>query len=130
MNLFNYSHHELQKKVIDKEDWGSYLIVDNFLGSDLFDLLVSDLDRIKEAKKDIFSDEESVRAWDKKIPKGKHYIIGGKGTEIDRFNKADDSADRRHELLVEEIDQLKEQVSQLREKISFLQGRINGKSVQ
>jgi len=49
---------------------------------------------------------------------------------IDRFNKADDSADRRHELLVEEIDQLKEQVSQLREKISFLQGRINGKSVQ
>ena len=47
---------------------------------------------------------------------------------IDRFNKIDETADRRHELVINEIDQLKEQVSLLREKISFLQGRINGKT--
>lgn len=49
---------------------------------------------------------------------------------IERFNKADETADRRHENVIEKIDELEGQVSQLREKISFLQGRINGKNVQ
>ena len=50
------------------------------------------------------------------------------GKLIDRHNKADLSADRRHEAVCEKIDELEAEVSSLKEKIAFLQGRINGNS--
>ena len=47
---------------------------------------------------------------------------------IERHNQSDTHADRRHEQIVEKVDELEGQISQLREKVSFLQGRINGKT--
>ena len=47
---------------------------------------------------------------------------------IERHNQSDTHADRRHEQIVEKVDELEGQISQLREKVSLLQGRINGKT--
>ena len=46
---------------------------------------------------------------------------------IDRFNRSDESADRRFEALVEKFEHLESEVARLREKASYLTGRINSR---
>ena len=44
---------------------------------------------------------------------------------IDRLNRLDDAAERRHNAMIEKTDELEKTVGTLSEKISFLQGRVN-----
>ena len=44
---------------------------------------------------------------------------------IDRLNRLDDAAERRHNAMIEKTDELEKTVGALSEKISFLQGRVN-----
>jgi hypothetical protein len=44
---------------------------------------------------------------------------------IDRLNRLDDAAERRHNATIEKTDELEKTVGALSEKISFLQGRVN-----
>ena len=46
---------------------------------------------------------------------------------IDCFNRSDESAERRYELLVEKFDRLESEVADLREKASYLAGRLNSR---
>ena len=47
---------------------------------------------------------------------------------IDRMNRSDDAAERRHNAMIDKTDELEKSVGLLSEKISFLQGRINSSS--
>ena len=44
---------------------------------------------------------------------------------IDRLNRLDGAAERRHNAMIEKTDELEKTVGTLSEKISFLQGRVN-----
>ena len=44
---------------------------------------------------------------------------------IDRLNRLDDAAERRHNAMIEKTDELEKTDGTLSEKISFLQGRVN-----
>ena len=46
---------------------------------------------------------------------------------IDRINRSDDAAERRHNALIDKTDELEKTVGALSEKISFLQGRLNSR---
>ena len=47
---------------------------------------------------------------------------------IDRMNRSDDAADRRHNAMIEKTDDLEKAVVVLTDKISYLQGRINSRA--
>ena len=47
---------------------------------------------------------------------------------IDRTNRSDDAADRRHNAMIEKTDDLEKAVVVLTDKISYLQGRINSRA--
>jgi hypothetical protein len=47
---------------------------------------------------------------------------------IDKMNRFDEAAERRHNVLTEKTDELEKTVGALSEKISFLQGRVNSRS--
>ena len=46
---------------------------------------------------------------------------------IDKINRSDDAAERRHNAMIEKTDALEKTVGTLSEKISFLQGRVNSR---
>ena len=46
---------------------------------------------------------------------------------IDRMNRSDDAAERRHNAMIEKTDDLEKAVVVLTDKISYLQGRINSR---
>ena len=48
---------------------------------------------------------------------------------IDRMNRSDDAAERRHNAMIEKTDDLEKAVVVLTDKISYLQGRINSKAI-
>ncbi|PCJ10871.1 MAG: hypothetical protein COB10_10645 [Planctomycetota bacterium] len=48
---------------------------------------------------------------------------------IDRINRSDDAAERRHNAMIEKTDDLEKAVVVLTDKISYLQGRINSKAI-
>jgi len=47
---------------------------------------------------------------------------------IDRMNRSDDAAERRHNAMIEKTDDLEKAVVVLTDKISYLQGRINSRA--
>ena len=48
---------------------------------------------------------------------------------IDKINRSDDAAERRHNAMIEKTDDLEKAVVVLTDKISYLQGRINSKAI-
>jgi hypothetical protein len=46
---------------------------------------------------------------------------------IDKMNRSDDAAERRHNAMIDKTDELEKAVGTLSEKISFLQGRVNSR---
>ena len=47
---------------------------------------------------------------------------------IDRMNRSDEAAERRHNAMIEKTDELEKAVVVLTDKISYLQGRINSRA--
>jgi len=47
---------------------------------------------------------------------------------IDRMNRSDEAAERRHNAMIEKTDDLEKAVVVLTDKISYLQGRINSRA--
>ena len=83
--FIKHSVGDIKKNIIEKEGWGSYFIVDDFLHDEVFDGLSKDLEELKN--KDIYTIEESPRIWREQETPGTNLCIGGAGESINSFDK-------------------------------------------
>lgn len=84
--IFNYSLSDLKKQVIVKDGWGAYIVIDNFLNTNLFNKLCDDINSLED-KKSIYTGVEPPKVWKRNEPYGENFIIGGAGSQINTFNK-------------------------------------------
>ncbi len=84
--ISNYASFDLRKKVVDKECFGSYLVVDDFLDKEIFKKLTIQYNILKESHKSIFKTVAVPRIGRHGEPLGRNFLIGGAGSQREEFN--------------------------------------------
>lgn len=84
-SIFNYSSLNLRKEIVDKEGFGSYLIVDNFLDQDFFEKLTTFYNTFKKSEKSKFKGNAIPRIGRHGEPLGQNFLIGGAGSQREEF---------------------------------------------
>ena len=83
----NYSVDDVKRNIIERNGWGSYFIIEDFLDKSLFERLCADYNFWKKKDKKIWTGEENPRVWIFTEDKGINLTIGGSGTDISYFRR-------------------------------------------
>ena len=73
------TNQDISKLIITKENWGAYVIVDDFLNQSLFNKLCRDYNILKKDRS-IFSQENLGNVWRKDEENGKVFLIAQERT--------------------------------------------------
>ncbi len=84
---FNYKVDDIQVDIVNRDGWGSYIVIDNFLNKDVFDTLCSEFNHWKVEDNSIYTNVEGCRCWREGELPGAHPIIGGAGSTMEGFEK-------------------------------------------
>tara|TARA_Y100001972_G_C7608633_1_gene305048 strand:- start:243 stop:1025 length:783 start_codon:yes stop_codon:yes gene_type:complete len=78
--LINYNIDEIKSQVVELKNWGSYIVLDNFLKKEIFDTLVKEINTLKP---------QILNACDRQScsigGKGINYTLGGGGSTKSAF---------------------------------------------
>ncbi len=86
-SFINYSVDDVKKNIIERDGWGAYFVIEDFLDKSLFERLCADYNFWKKRDKKIWTGEENPRVWRFTEDKGINLTIGGSGTDISYFRR-------------------------------------------
>ena len=80
------TQQDISKQVIDKDNWGAYVVIDDFLKQSYFDNLCSEYNKLK-SDESIFTQENFGNVWRQDEENGKVSLIGSTGEKLTGFDK-------------------------------------------
>ncbi len=75
--FIRYSVDDVKEHIVEKGNWGSYFIIDDFMQKSVFEELCNDFNYWKTEDDGIWTGQENPRVWRFTEPKGMNLIIGG-----------------------------------------------------
>ena len=78
------TQQNFSSQVVTRENWGAYVVIDDFLKQSYFDNLCSEYSKLK-SDKSIFTQENLGNVWRQDEENGKVFLIGSAGEKLDGF---------------------------------------------
>lgn len=85
--FINYSVDDVKKNIIERDGWGAYFVIEDFLDKSLFETLCNEYNFWKKRDMKIWTGKEKPRVWRFAEDKGINLTIGGSGTDVSYFRR-------------------------------------------